>query len=237
VNTGCGRLLRLAEPIVQQMKPGLNATVSIAETSGTAGEVTAPELKPSRPVAPGRNEPAVSRPYHPTSSPEAMGHYVGPGGYARAHVPARPHHLRSRHLPCQADHPPPGAARRYLKFLIDAQLASRPDKRDHDAVHKSELPNGNRTTDTAIAECADAVDRVVVTKDRDFRDSHLLGGTPRRLLVVTTGNITNDALLAPVDEHLDTIVCALEDVGFIELRPTHLIVHEDQEKRPNPPPD
>jgi predicted nuclease of predicted toxin-antitoxin system len=128
-----------------------------------------------------------------------------------------------------------------VKFLVDAQLparlARRLDKRGHDAVHTSELPNGNRTTDTAIAELADAEDRVVVTKDRDFRDSHLLGGTPRRLLVVTTGNITNDALLALADEHLDAIVRALEEVGFVELRSTHLIVHEDQDKRPNPPPD
>ncbi len=128
-----------------------------------------------------------------------------------------------------------------MKFLVDAQLparlARRLDKRDHDAIHTSELPNGNRTTDTAIAEFADAEDRVVVTKDRDFRDSHLLGGTPRRLLVVTTGNITNDALLTLVDEHLDPIVRALEEVGFVELRPTHLIVHEDRGKRPTPPPD
>jgi predicted nuclease of predicted toxin-antitoxin system len=35
----------------------------------------------------------------------------------------------------------------------------------------------------------------VVTKDADFRNSHLLSGSPRRLLIVTTGNITNDALL------------------------------------------
>jgi len=35
--------------------------------------------------------------------------------------------------------------------------------------------------------------RVVITKDRDFRDSHLLTRSPRRLLVVAAGNITNAA--------------------------------------------
>ena len=63
-------------------------------------------------------------------------------------------------------------------------------------MHTSELPNGNATSDSEINRVADADDRVVVTKDRDFRDSHLLRGTPRHLLVVTTGNITNDNLLA-----------------------------------------
>ena len=128
-----------------------------------------------------------------------------------------------------------------MKFLIDAQLPARLARRlaesGHDAIHTSELPNGNRTTDGAIAELADAEGRVVVTKDRDFRDSHLLRNTPRRLLVVATGNITNDSLLALVDEHLDAIVSALDEVVFVELRSTHLIVHEDQDEKPDGPPE
>ncbi|MCY7290252.1 MAG: DUF5615 family PIN-like protein [Cryobacterium sp.] len=43
----------------------------------------------------------------------------------------------------------------------------------HDALHTSELPEGNRTTDVRIAEMADGEGRLVVTKDRDFRDGHL----------------------------------------------------------------
>jgi predicted nuclease of predicted toxin-antitoxin system len=59
----------------------------------------------------------------------------------------------------------------------------------------SDLPDGNRTSDAEIARLADAESRVVVSKDRDFRDGHLLRGTPARLLVVATGNISNDDLL------------------------------------------
>lgn len=83
-----------------------------------------------------------------------------------------------------------------MKFLVDAQLPTRLARflssSGHDALHTLELPDGNRTTDARIAEIADGSDRVVVTKDRDFRDSHLLTRSPRRLLVVATGNITND---------------------------------------------
>ena len=85
-----------------------------------------------------------------------------------------------------------------MRFLVDAQLPARLARfltdAGHAAVHTSELPNGNATPDSEINRVADADDRVVVTKDRDFRDSHLLRGTPRHLLVVTTGNITNDDL-------------------------------------------
>lgn len=83
-----------------------------------------------------------------------------------------------------------------MKFLVDAQLPARLARfltdADHDAVHTSELPEGNRTTDARISELADRDDRVVVTKDRDFRDGHLLTGSPRRLLVVATGNISTN---------------------------------------------
>jgi len=87
-----------------------------------------------------------------------------------------------------------------VKFLIDAQLPLRLaeflNRTGHDALHTIELPDGNRSTDRQIAELADADGRVVVTKDRDFRDGHLLVGSPRELLIVATGNITNDALLS-----------------------------------------
>ena len=63
-------------------------------------------------------------------------------------------------------------------------------------MHTSALPTGNHTTDIRITEIADGESRVVVTKDRDFRDGHLLSGSPRRLLIVATGNITNTELLA-----------------------------------------
>lgn len=98
----------------------------------------------------------------------------------------------------------------------------------HDVVHTSALPDQNRTSDAEIARIADAEDRIVVSKDRDFRDAHLLGSGPRRLLVVATGNITNDALLALFSEHLNAIADALEEANFVELGHDRLVVHDDR---------
>lgn len=118
-----------------------------------------------------------------------------------------------------------------MKFLVDTQLPARLARQlaaaGHSAVHTSELPKGNRTTDAEIAALADSEDRVVVTKDRDFRDSHLLRQTPRRLLIVATGDITNDALTALFDQHLDALGAALKEVSFVELRLDSLVVHDD----------
>jgi predicted nuclease of predicted toxin-antitoxin system len=108
-----------------------------------------------------------------------------------------------------------------VKFLIDAQLPTRLadflNRAGHDAVHTIALPDGNRSTDSQIAQLADTDGRVVVTKDQDFRDGQLLVQSPRQLLVVATGNITNDALLSLFEAHLDSIVSALEEADFVEL--------------------
>jgi predicted nuclease of predicted toxin-antitoxin system len=108
-----------------------------------------------------------------------------------------------------------------VKFLIDAQLPARLadflNQAGHDAVHTIGLPDANRSTDRQIAERADGDGRVVVTKDQDFRDVHLLAGSPRQLLVVATGNITNNALLSLFELHLDVIVSGFEEADFVEL--------------------
>ena len=63
---------------------------------------------------------------------------------------------------------------------------------------------------------------MVVTKDRDFRDSHLLTGSPRRLLVVATGNITNSVLLGLFEEYVQAIVAAFDEADYVELGPKAL---------------
>ena len=116
-----------------------------------------------------------------------------------------------------------------MKFVVDAQLPAKLSRllaeAGHDCVHTSQLPEGNRTPDATLADLADDEDRVVVTKDRDFRNSHLLRRSPRRLLTVSTGNVANAELLALFAEHLDTVVDALSEAEHVELGPTGLIVH------------
>ncbi|HVX23580.1 MAG TPA: DUF5615 family PIN-like protein [Acidimicrobiales bacterium] len=118
-----------------------------------------------------------------------------------------------------------------MKFLVDAQLPAKLAQllrtAGHDVVHTSELPDGNRTTDQALARQADGEGRVVVTKDRDFRDGYLLNRSPRHLLVVATGNIANRDLLTLFDGNLTVIIEALAESPYVELRPAGLILHAE----------
>lgn len=74
---------------------------------------------------------------------------------------------------------------------------------------------------------ADAEGRIVVSKDSDFRDRRLLSGTPARLLVVSTGNITNQDLLALVDEHFNAVVAAFEGAKLVQLTAGELSILDD----------
>lgn len=116
-----------------------------------------------------------------------------------------------------------------MKLLVDAQLPVRPASRlgtlGHDVLHTSSLPDGNRTTDQQIAAVADQDDRIVVTKDADFRNSHLLTGSPSRLLVVATGNIGNDDLLRLFASRLAEIEQAFTLGDHVELRRDAVIAH------------
>ena len=118
-----------------------------------------------------------------------------------------------------------------MKFLVDAQLPDRLARAlvaaGHDAVHTSGLPEGKRTKDPVLVTLADGEDRVLVTKDGDFRDSHLLRGAPRRVLIVATGNIHNNDLLSLFDVHLDELIAALEANDLVELDQSSVSIYED----------
>lgn len=93
-----------------------------------------------------------------------------------------------------------------------------------DAVHTLDLPDANRTTDEQINDLADRERRVVITKDADFVDSHLLRGRPPKLLLISTGNISNRDLEALMVSLLPNIIREFGTHSFLELGRTGLIV-------------
>lgn len=117
-----------------------------------------------------------------------------------------------------------------MRFLIDAQLPRKLlallHQHGHDAVHTLDLPDGNRTPDDRLCDLCDSDDRVLISKDRDFVDSHLVQGRPARLLHVSTGNITNLALERLLAIHEIDIVEAFRHAQYVELCRMGLIVHE-----------
>ena len=116
-----------------------------------------------------------------------------------------------------------------MRFLVDAQLPRRLAyllrQAGHDAVHTLDLPGGNRTTDGEINEVAAREGRVVVTKDADFVNSFIISRQPERLLLISTGNISNADLEALMVALLPWIEATFDSHDYVELSRTALIAH------------
>lgn len=115
-------------------------------------------------------------------------------------------------------------------FLIDqqlpARLAAHLRDRGHHARHIKDYPGGTTLADVEIARIADAEGWAVVTKDEDFRLSHMLRTRPKWLVHVTCGNISTLGLLRVVDEYYDEFVSAVECYKYIELNRAGVVVHD-----------
>jgi predicted nuclease of predicted toxin-antitoxin system len=115
-----------------------------------------------------------------------------------------------------------------VNFLVDAQLPRRMTawlvSAGCDARHTLDLPAGNRSSDSQLNDVADREQRVVVSKDADFVDSHLLQGRPAKLLLISTGNITNAELEALFVPLIPDIVREFSTHSFLELGRSGLVV-------------
>jgi len=116
-----------------------------------------------------------------------------------------------------------------MKFLLDAQLPRKLARflkeSGHDAMHTLELPLRNKTTDLVLQDLCTREGRVLVTKDSDFVDSLLLRREPSRLLLISTGNITNRELETLFRLHLSTIIDTLDHHVFVELDRNGIMSH------------
>jgi predicted nuclease of predicted toxin-antitoxin system len=115
-----------------------------------------------------------------------------------------------------------------MNFLVDAQLPRRVTTwltaAGCDAVHTLDLPDGNRTTDEGINDVAERQQRVVVSKDADFVDSHLLRSRPAKLLLISTGNISNRDLESLMTPLIPDIIREFQTHSFLELGRAGLVI-------------
>lgn len=117
-----------------------------------------------------------------------------------------------------------------MKFIVDAQLPFKLSRllteRGHDAIHTADLPNKEKTSDNEIREIARQEERIVITKDVDFLNSFYLQNHPKRLLIVTTGNIKNNELFELVLNNMKRIEELFTQCNLVELNNKEIVGHE-----------
>lgn len=115
-----------------------------------------------------------------------------------------------------------------MKFLVDAQLPVRLSyllkSLGHDSIHTKELILQNATPDNEINAISLREQRIVITKDLDFWDSFYIRQEPFKLLLITTGNISNKELEALFIKNVEQITKLFEQYSLIEMRDRKSVV-------------
>jgi Uncharacterized protein conserved in bacteria len=108
-----------------------------------------------------------------------------------------------------------------MNFVIDAQLPFTLKvwflDRGFDAIHTNDLPKRNRTSDIEIADLAVREKRILISKDSDFLKLKILHDLPSHLLLITTGNINNNALGILFERNFASIEKLFESFDIVEL--------------------
>jgi predicted nuclease of predicted toxin-antitoxin system len=116
-----------------------------------------------------------------------------------------------------------------VRVLVDAHLPKRLSEymsaHAIDSKHTLDLPKKNATPDSEIIRFADDENRVVITKDSDFLDNYILDGSPKKLLIVSTGNINNQNLIQLFEKNLETLKSLFEENSVIEINEEEIQVH------------
>ena len=66
---------------------------------------------------------------------------------------------------------------------------------------------------------------MVLTKDSDFVTTFHLNGVPPKLLLISTGNISNNELLRLIGMNLPVLESAFASNRFVEIHLSAIIIH------------
>ena len=96
-----------------------------------------------------------------------------------------------------------------MRFLCDVHITIKLSKYLENLGHRSEHVNNVldkwHTSDDQISKYVDENVCILISKDQDFKNTHFLKSSPRRLVKINLGNISNRQLLEIVEKHIDRI--------------------------------
>lgn len=117
-----------------------------------------------------------------------------------------------------------------MKFLCDVhisiKLAKHLNNKGFECVHINTILDKWFTSDSTIAKYSNENNFILITKDFDFKNSFLLNKTPKKLIKINLGNISNRELIEIFDRSISEIETINNNYNqyMIEIAPHFLKV-------------
>ena len=96
-----------------------------------------------------------------------------------------------------------------MKFICDVHISYKLVRHlidlGFETLHVNSLLNKWYTHDHEISTFADLHDLILITKDNDFKNSFFVQKTPRKLIKVSLGNVSNQNLIKIISENIGAI--------------------------------
>ncbi|TVR78884.1 MAG: hypothetical protein EA412_07830 [Chitinophagaceae bacterium] len=96
-----------------------------------------------------------------------------------------------------------------MRFLCDVHISYKLTKflisKGFESLHVNEILGKSETKDSELCNFANQNNYVIISKDSDFRDSYFVNQTPKKLIKINLGNISNQALIKIFNDHIETI--------------------------------
>ena len=113
-----------------------------------------------------------------------------------------------------------------MKFLCDVHISLNfvkfLNQNGFESIHVNSILNGFNTQDSEIAKYADKMGFIVISKDVDFKNDFLIKGSPKKLIKINLGNVSNRDLIEVFGKEIPKIKSIAKAESFIiEANPNH----------------
>lgn len=103
-------------------------------------------------------------------------------------------------------------------YILSYKLSKFLTSRGFDCIHVNHILDKWHTTDVDSAIYADKNDRILITKDVDFKNSYLLKKKPKKTVRIVLGNTSNKDLLKHFAKHLEQVInCNKSETFYSEM--------------------
>ena len=115
-----------------------------------------------------------------------------------------------------------------MRFLCDVHISFKIAKHlsslGYETMHVNDMPDKWFTKDREISAYTDINDLILITKDSDFKNSFAINHTPRKLIKINLGNISNQELIKILSDNLEFILKLNVAKSFlVEISPQYVV--------------